>query len=156
MGEQRGYVKGTVQVCFELPYLVMLDTGGSVTAPGDHEELIRAVSDPDDKGTPKGIDMSVYKQFRFPIGTVVMANMGKNGWKRGSVTKHAVKGEDGGVRAYGIYIHAMGGEVYAPHDTDQVVRKATAAEATGPPPLRFKKGDRVLCNMGKELSLIHI
>ena len=153
MGEQRGYVKGTVQVCFELPYLVMLDTGGSVTAPGDHEELIRAVSDPDDKGTPEGIDMSVYKQFRFPIGTVVMANMGKNGWKRGSVTKHAVKGEDGGVRAYGIYIHAMGGEVYAPHDTDQVVRKATAAEATGPPPLRFKKGDRVLCNMGKERGL---
>ena len=71
----------------------------------------------------------------------------------GQAQGHAVKGEDGGVRAYGIYIHAMGGEVYAPHDTDQVVRKATAAEATGPPPLRFKKGDRVLCNMGKERGL---
>ena len=55
-----------------------------LTAPGDHEELIRAVSDPDDKDA-EGIDLSVYKQF-FPIGTVVMANMGKNGWKRGSVT----------------------------------------------------------------------
>ena len=38
--------------------------------------------------------------------------------------------------------------VFAPADVDQLVRRCTPEEAAAVPRLRFKKGDRVLCNMG--------
>jgi len=42
-----------------------------------------------------------------------------------------------------------GSVIVAPHDIDQFVRQCTSAEAAASVKLRFKPGDRVLCNLGQ-------
>jgi len=153
MGE-RGWVPGTVLRCFELPYLVALDEGGNVNAPADHDDLIRGIPHADlpqfaqDGGTPAKVDLALWKEYRFKVGDLVMANLGPAGWNRGRVRRLSVRDSNEREAAYEIEIEPGGRVAYAPHDHDQVVRRPTTEEASAPPKLRFKKGDRVLANMG--------
>lgn len=154
MGE-RGWVAGTVLRCFELPYLVALDQGGNVTAPADNDDLVRGLPHPDlpsladDKGTPEGADLSMWKEFRFKVGDQVMANLGQQGFMRGRVRRISVKDTNDREAAYEIEIDPGGRMAYAPHDVEQIVRRCTPEEAAAMPKLRFKKGDRVVANMGQ-------
>lgn len=156
MGE-RGWQTGTVLRCFELPYLVALDLGGNVTAPADHDDLIRGLPHHDlpefdeDKGTPADVDLELWKEYRFKVGDLVMANLGPQGWNRGRVRRLSVRDTTpGGEREIAYEIEIEGGRLaYAPNDLDQVVRRPTAEEAAALPKLRFKKGDKVLANMGE-------
>jgi len=147
-------VPGTVLRCFELPYLVALDEGGNVNAPADHDDLIRGIPHADlpqfaqDGGTPAEVDLALWKEYRFKVGDLVMANLGPAGWNHGRIRRLSVRDSNEREAAYEIEIEPGGRVAYAPHDHDQVVRRPTTEEASAPPKLRFKKGDRVLANMG--------
>ena len=72
-----------------------------------------------------------------------MANLGPAGWNRGRIRRLSVRDSNEREAAYEIEIEPGGRVAYAPHDHDQVVRRPTTEEASAPPKLRFKKGDRV-------------
>ena len=152
LGEK--WAAGTVLANFELPYLVHMDSGQNVKAPQDTDDLIRDIQHVDhpefhdDKGTPKDADLRIWMEYRFKVGDQVMANLGPNGWCRGRVRGIGMKDSRDRECAYEVEIDPGGKVAFAPMDDDRVVRRCTPEEASAVPRLRFKKGDRVVCNMG--------
>eukprot|EP00967_Tisochrysis_lutea_P074052 scaffold99390_cov31-Tisochrysis_lutea.AAC.2 len=137
------WVSGTVITSWDLPYKVALDNGARVTAPQDSDQLIRAAPD-DDTGTPDGIDMALWRPYRFKPGDRVACNCGADGFLLGTVLERNIladlaPGEVAPVAAppgkkvraaYAIRLDGDGEQrvVLAPMDLERVVRAATPEE----------------------------
>lgn len=124
------------------PYEVIA-AGLTIHVPADTEQFVRKGAA---SAKAKAIDATT---LRFKVDDVVVCNMGAHGWVLGKVTGLCVRNDawpEGTVAAYSVK-SALGFEVYAPTDSDHCVM---AADARNPPPLRFKIGDLVQCNMGEK------
>lgn len=120
-----------------VPYVVQLDSGSAVVAPQDDDRFIRRQT--------TGVSSRL---LRFSVGNRVDANLGDR-WAPGTIT--AVNYRDPGdpdavPRPYQIQLDS-GGAVYAPLDSDSVVRREGSIR-TRDPNLRFGVGDRVECFHG--------
>ena len=147
------WARGTVIQALDLPYRVALDDGSTrVNAPQDNDGIIRAVPD-DDKGTPSGINLALWRPFRFSKGDRVYCNCGEKGWLAGTIEAVDVTAtkEAGGKRnAYAVRLD-LGMGVLAPMDVEQVVR-ATAPEglqAPAPPVQLGGGGGEAPAGMGR-------
>lgn len=118
------------------PYLVRLDSGGMVVAPGDDNRFIRA----------EGQSTSVSARLlRFRVGSRVECNLGMY-WERGTVTDvnfHSPNFGEGVTVPYQIDLDS-GGSVFAPKDDESVIRREGTLQMADPN-LRFRVGQRVLC-----------
>jgi len=141
------------------PYQILLDSGSYVYAPADHSDLVR-------KSTLVNSvqQSSAGPAYRFKVGDVVEAYVEDGGWQKGKI--HATDYTeptftDGKVVPYQIQLD-NGTLVYAEDDGADLVRScacSTAAavqqSAAGPFTMarigsryRFRRGDRVLANVG--------
>lgn len=144
------WVAGTVVSAWELPYTVVLDSGQRVNAPRDADEVITAAAE-DDAGTPSGLELALWRPFRFRTGDRVRCNCGEQGWLAGTVTRIAPVDEpkpaDGELseeeaerakKPRGAYAVRLdnGRGVLAPMDVEQVIRAWTAEDEAAAPERR--------------------
>jgi len=148
---RKGFLPGTIISAYSLPYRIVLDNGTGCSAPSDSDQLIRAAK-VGDEGTPEGIKLETWTPLRFNVGDQVICNMGEKGWVSGKVMGRNISKEDwpeGRVAAYAVATNEM--TIFVPADTSQFVRQYVSKKLTvSPENLRFKVGDAVICNLGKQ------
>jgi hypothetical protein len=124
------------------PYQVRLDSGRMICAPADTDDCIKAA------------------ELRFKPGDRVLCNCGEQ-WKAGTITGLHYREDSwpaGEFAPYQVRLDS-GKMICAPADNDGCIRAAEGSypgASTGntpsqreAPQLRFKPGDRVLCNCGE-------
>lgn len=143
----RGFKSGIVLSDWRLPYLVQLEDGSRITAPRDHDQLIRlfdeaivnteeeeevesAATPAKPKPKPPTLadgspDNRLWRPYRFKPGQPVEMKM-KDGWKTGFVTMlnwRAPKWPPGQFAAYQIKLDGAEGLYFCLWDTDEHVKK---------------------------------
>ena len=97
-------------------------------------------------------------EFRFPIGTIVLCNLGRLGWQPGRVIAHNYREKnwpEGQVAPYQVALEADYSLIYVPEDSDNFCREATSEDQSV-----FKRKDALAEYQNDmevtNLSLIHI
>jgi len=146
LGEMR-WERGTVaQLHIEVsgalhPYMVNLDSGGAVTAPQDGDMYIRPA------GFAPQVTRQSARQLRFAVGDRVECHMGGY-WAVGTIlalNHHEAGFAEGAFAPYQVALDS-GGKIFAPEDTDGVIRRIGTLVLSDAA-LRFRVGDRVECSL---------
>jgi len=146
---QNGQVRwerGTVLSAHSLPYDLVLDRGQRVSAPQDHDGIVRAAGEDEQEVVPlEGeppdrtaqrrdtlANMQLWRPYRLRLGERVLANCGSEGWRRGVVVgRHITEEGAQGPSLKGAYVIGLEGEkrsVLAKMDSERMVRRWSPEE----------------------------
>jgi len=70
-------------------------------------------------------------EFRFPVGTIVLCNLGRHGWQPGRIIAHNYREKnwpEGQVAPYQVALEADYSLIYVPEDSDNFCREATSED----------------------------
>jgi len=141
-----------------MPYQIKLDQGRVIFAPVDQDTYIKL--DPDRQGeeiTEAALNM-IQGKLRFEIGDEVECKIrpAPETWARGTITNTKIPHpQNPNIKVpYEILLHQNNQKIFAPADSDDVIRKASpgssadssATELQGSK-YRFTIGTKVLCKM---------
>jgi len=144
-----------------MPYQIKLDEGRVIFAPVDQDSYIRI--DPDREGEEMSVEAlnMITGKLRFKEGDLVECKIRPvpETWARGTITKTKIPHpQNDKIKVpYEILLHQNNAKIYAPADSDDVIRKVSQSgdsnnkEAEPPkhtlPTYRFDVGTRVECKM---------
>jgi len=126
------------------PYEVTA-SGVAIYVPSDTDQFVRKIVR---KDADADADAKAMMSLRFKVEDMVVCNMGKQGWLVGKVAALRVRNENwpaGVIAPYGV-VSVLGHEIFVPKDSDECIR---SLDIESMPPLRFKIGEEVQCNMGE-------